>query len=75
MSSITAIILAALVVGVVGIIVGFLLVTAGEKFKVEVQNCQVTTVEAVASQAVTGWQLQLRRAKHRRISVRWAERL
>ena len=41
MSSITAIILAALVVGVVGIIVGFLLVTAGEKFKVEVDEKEV----------------------------------
>ena len=41
MSSITAIILAALIVGVVGIVVGFLLVTAGEKFKVEVDEKEV----------------------------------
>ena len=39
--SVTAIIMAALVVGVVGIIVGFLLVTAGEKFKVEVDEKEV----------------------------------
>ena len=39
--SITAILLAALVVGAVGILVGFLLVTAGEKFKVEVDEKEV----------------------------------
>lgn len=39
--SITAIILAAVTVGVVGLIVGFLLVTAGEKFKVEVDEKEV----------------------------------
>ena len=39
--SVTAIIMAALVIGVVGIIVGFLLVTAGEKFKVEVDEKEV----------------------------------
>lgn len=37
----TAIILAALVVGVVGVVVGFLLVTAGEKFKVEVDEKEI----------------------------------
>lgn len=37
----TAIILAAAAVGVVGLIVGFLLVTAGEKFKVEVDEKEV----------------------------------
>lgn len=36
--NITAIILAAATVGVVGLVVGFLLVTAGEKFKVEVNE-------------------------------------
>jgi len=36
--NITAIILTAVVVGAVGLIVGFLLVTAGEKFKVEVDE-------------------------------------
>lgn len=36
-----AILLAAIIVGVVGLIVGFLLVTAGEKFKVEVDEKEV----------------------------------
>lgn len=36
--NITAIILAAATVGIVGLVVGFLLVTAGEKFKVEVNE-------------------------------------
>lgn len=39
--NITAIILTAIVVGAVGLIVGFLLVTAGEKFKVEVDEKEV----------------------------------
>lgn len=41
MNVLTSIILTAVVVGVVGLIVGFLLVTAGEKFKVEVNEKEV----------------------------------
>ncbi len=41
MSSVGAILLAAAVVGAVGIVVGFLLVTAGEKFKVETNELAV----------------------------------
>lgn len=43
--SMTAIILAAVVVGAVGIIVGFLLVTAGEKFKVTVDEKEIAIRE------------------------------
>lgn len=39
--NITAILLAAGVVGIVGVVVGFILVTAGEKFKVEVDEKEV----------------------------------
>ncbi len=41
MNVLTAILLAAVVIGVVGVVVGFLLVTAGEKFKVEVDEKEV----------------------------------
>lgn len=42
-----AILLAAVVVGIVGLAVGFLLVTAGEKFKVEVDEKEVKIREAL----------------------------
>lgn len=44
---VTEIVLAAVVVGVVGIVVGLLLVTAGEKFKVQVDEKEVAIREAL----------------------------
>ena len=64
--NVTAIIIAALVVGAVGIILGFFLGISGEKFKVEVDpreeailGCfRATTVVAVDMQAVPVLQLR-----------------
>ena len=58
--NITAILIAAAVIAVAGIIVGIGLGLFGEKFKVEVDE---TTAAAAVSQAVTRWQRQLQRAK------------
>ena len=52
--SMTAIILAAVVVGAVGIIVGFLLVTAGEKFKVTVDEKEIAIREQLPGKRCSG---------------------
>ena len=46
--NVTAIIIAALVVGAVGIILGFFLGISGEKFKVEVDPREEAILEAVS---------------------------
>ena len=67
--NITAILIAAAVIAVAGIIVGIGLGLFGEKFKVEVDEKEVAIREELpgnncgVSQAVTRWQRQLQRAK------------
>ena len=76
----TGIIIAAAVVGIVGIVIGVLLGIASEKFKVEVdekefwfvQSFRATTAAAAVTQAVTLLQKQLQRARQRLTSVRSA---
>ena len=79
--NITAILIAAAVIAVAGIIVGIGLGLFGEKFKVEVDEKEVairedfleTTAAAAVSQAVTRWQRQLQRAKLLQcMSCRWS---
>lgn len=66
----TGLLLAAVVIGAIGIIIGVLLGIASEKFKVEVdekkswcvQNFRATTVVVVVSRDVTVWLQQLLQA-------------
>ena len=61
--NVTAIIFAAVVVGGVGILIGFFLGVSGEKFKVEIDEREVAVTEALpgnrkrgsSSQSVSGW--------------------
>ena len=69
--NVTAILFAALIVGGVGILIGFFLGISGEKFKVEVDEKEVV---AVVMPVVPVWQQQSQRARLRSISVRSAAR-
>ena len=72
----TGIIIAAAVVGIVGIVIGVLLGIASEKFKVEVDEKEILVraelPAAAVTQAVTLLQKQLQRARQRLTSVRSA---
>ena len=76
----TGIIIAAAVVGIVGIVIGVLLGIASEKFKVEVDEKEIlvraelpgNNCGGCGTQAVTLLQKQLQRARQRLISVRSA---
>ena len=76
----TGIIIAAAVVGIVGIVIGVLLGIASEKFKVEVDEKEIlvraelpgNNWAAAVTQAVTLLQKQLQRARQRLTSVRSA---
>ena len=69
----TGIIIAAAVVGIVGIVIGVLLGIASEKFKVEVDEKEILVrAELPGNKAVTLLQKQLQRARQRLTSVRSA---
>ena len=65
--SVSAIILAAVVVGGTGIVIGIILGIAGEKFKVEVDPKEEEVLAALP-----GWLQQLQKVKQRLVPVRLA---
>ena len=74
--NVTAILFAALIVGGVGILIGFFLGISGEKFKVEVDEKEEAILGVLPGNmpVVPVWQQQSQRARLRSISVRSAAR-